>query len=40
MFKNDLPTAVPTLHNLKATFDAFMSESITLNSIEKMPIEW
>ncbi|MFD1605201.1 hypothetical protein ACFSJW_01260 [Flavobacterium artemisiae] len=39
MFKNDLPTAMPTLHNLKTTFDAFMSESITLNSIEKIGAE-
>lgn len=36
MFKYDLPAAVPTLHNLKKTFDAFLSDSITLNSIEKI----
>lgn len=36
MFKHDLPTAVPTLHNLKKIIDDFLNESITLNSIEKI----
>ncbi|MBE8724600.1 hypothetical protein [Flavobacterium hungaricum] len=36
MLKYDLPAAVPTLHNLKKTLDAFVSDSITLNSIEKI----
>lgn len=36
MFKHDLPTAVPTLHNLKKTIDHFLSDSITLNSIDKI----
>ena len=36
MLKYDLPTAVPTLHNLKMTIDTFLNESITLYSIEKI----
>ena len=36
MLKYDLPTAVPTLHNLKKTIDAFLNESITLDSIRKI----
>ena len=36
MFKYDLPAAVPTLHNLKKTIDHFLSDSITLNSIDKI----
>ena len=36
MFKYDLPTAVPTLHNLKKIIDDFLNETITLNSIEKI----
>ncbi|WP_289659585.1 hypothetical protein [Flavobacterium panacagri] len=36
MFKYDLPTAVPTLHNLKKTIDHFLSDTITLNSIDKI----
>lgn len=36
MFKYDLPTAVPTLHNLKKIIDDFLNESITLNAIEKI----
>lgn len=39
MFKHDLPTAVPTLHNLKKTIDHFLSDTITLNSIDKIGAE-
>ncbi|SCY44514.1 hypothetical protein [Flavobacterium anhuiense] len=38
MFKYDLPTAVPTLHNLKKIIEDFLNESITLDSIEKIKI--
>lgn len=36
MFNYELPTAVPTLHNLKKTIDNFLNENITSNSIEKI----
>lgn len=39
MFQYDLPTAVPTLHNLKRTIDDFLRESITLNAIDKIGAE-
>ncbi len=39
MFKYDFPTAVPTLHNLKKTIDHFLSDTITLNLIDKIGAE-